>query len=51
MASLFLLSVLIVIVLVGFWLQNRKLTELEKLFNELGDHVGAYIDAMEDKSK
>ena len=55
MASLFLLSVLIVIVLVGFVVIWRKVDQDTKtvidLINELGSQVGAYVDAMKDKKK
>jgi len=53
-----LLSGLIVVVLVGFWLTwqtlvriERRMDEIETLINSLGGIVGAYIDAMEGDDK
>lgn len=51
----FLLSAASVAILVSQWWIYRRLTkrmnEIENLINELGSHVGAYIDAMEGDGK
>lgn len=50
-----LLSAASVAILVSQWWIYRRLTrrmnEIENLINELGSHVGAYIDAMEGDGK
>lgn len=51
--SLVLLIISIAANLVGLWLIWRRLIKLEErvinLINELGSHVGEYIDAMNDE--
>ncbi len=52
---IYFLLLLSVAILVSQWWIYRRLTkrmnEIENLINELGSHVGAYIDAMEGDGK
>ena len=54
MVYYFTLALSVVINVVGFVVIYRKVSHVERkvvdLVNELGSHVGAYIDAMQDKS-